>query len=47
MKLLQGCKFALRDGKNFDKLTSKLIEYIDSLQKMCSENDCDVSAIAN
>ncbi len=43
MKLFKGCKFALHDSKNFDKLTSRLIEYIDSLQKMYSENDCDMS----
>lgn len=47
MRILRGCSFALRDSRNFDKLTSRLIEYIDSLQKMCSENDCDVSITAN
>ena len=47
MKLLQGCKFALRDAKNFDQLTTRLIEYIDSLYKICSESDCKVSTIAS
>ena len=45
MNLLKGCKFALRDSRNFDNLTSRLIEYIESLQKMCSPHDCDVSII--
>ena len=46
MNLLKGCKFALRDSSKFGKLTSRLIEYIDGLQKMCSASDCDVSAMA-
>ena len=36
MSLLKRCKFTLKDSKGFDKLTLKLVECIENLDKMCS-----------
>lgn len=36
MSLLKRCKFVLKDRKGFDKLTLKLIECNENLEKMCS-----------
>lgn len=43
MKLLSRCKFALKDSKKFDDLAKRLVEFNDSLLKMCSERAADVS----
>lgn len=36
MNFLKRCKFVLKDSKGFEKLTLKLIECIENLEKMCS-----------
>ena len=36
MSLLKRCKFVLKDSKGFDRLTLKIIECIENLDKMCS-----------
>ncbi|MCJ1428544.1 hypothetical protein MMC29_006454 [Sticta canariensis] len=36
MSLLKRCKFVLKDSKGFDKLTLKIIECVENLDKMCS-----------
>lgn len=44
MSLLKRCKFILKDSKGFEKLTLKLVECIENLDKMCSWQLALVSA---
>ena len=43
MDVLKRCKFAIKDSKKFDALAKNLVEFNDSLLKMCSEIDAEVS----
>ena len=43
MKILKRCKFAIKDSKKFDTLAKNLVEFNDSLLKMCSERAAEVS----
>lgn len=43
MKVLKRCRFAIKDSKKFDTLAKNLVEFNDSLLKMCSERAAEVS----
>ena len=43
MKVLKRCRFAIKDSKKFDILAKTLVEFNDSLLKMCSERAAEVS----
>ena len=44
MNILKRCKFAIKDSKKFDALAKNLVEFNDSLLKMCSERAAEVSS---
>ena len=45
MSIINRCHFELKGGARFDPLISKIIEYVDSLLKICSELQAEVCAI--
>ena len=46
MNVLKRCKFAIKDSKKFDTLAKNLVEFNDSLLKMCSERAAEVSQLS-
>lgn len=42
MNALNRCHFQLKGGAKFDALISQLVEYVDSLLKICSEVQAEV-----
>ena len=45
MSIVNRCHFQLRGGAEFDALIARIIEYVDSLFKMCSEAQAEVMSL--
>ena len=45
MDIVKRCHFQLRGGTKFDALIARIIEYVDSLLKMCSEAQAEVMSL--